>query len=297
MKTQTHDDGSTQTPRNVDNSESPTSSAENWNGSRIASASTRRGVIRGAGAGVLAAAFAAGTVASTDPAHAASSTTYYWENVKDHGATGNGTTDDTVAIQAALDTVKLGGGTVVFPPGNYLISSALKLDDVAQPVRLQGPGGGNTPTLSGATITYNAASGSAILAGSTQGLILSGLRFIYTNAAYQGNLIDFGWGTDPGHSGAKSSDASYNHLEDCFFGGYGPVLSRSQSLRTGHGREVVGEVEPLDYYNDRRMPLQMGAVRVARTRRKLLKHHFGPGQHLPVAHCGGNQKRGRGMAN
>jgi hypothetical protein len=42
-------------------------------------------------------------------------------NVQDFGATGDGVTDDTVAIQAALDT----GNTVVFPEGNYLISSTL----------------------------------------------------------------------------------------------------------------------------------------------------------------------------
>lgn len=42
-------------------------------------------------------------------------------SVKDFGATGNGTTDDTSAIQAALNT----GLTVFIPAGNYLVSSAL----------------------------------------------------------------------------------------------------------------------------------------------------------------------------
>lgn len=44
-------------------------------------------------------------------------------NVLDFGAVGDGTTDDTAAIQAALDS---GAGTVTFPNGTYLISAAIK---------------------------------------------------------------------------------------------------------------------------------------------------------------------------
>jgi hypothetical protein len=46
------------------------------------------------------------------------------------GATGNGTTDDTAAIQAAISAVSTrreigGGGTVSFPPGIFLVSAPL----------------------------------------------------------------------------------------------------------------------------------------------------------------------------
>jgi len=44
-------------------------------------------------------------------------------NVKDWGATGDGTTDDTVAIQAALDK----GGKVYIPEGTYRISAILTM--------------------------------------------------------------------------------------------------------------------------------------------------------------------------
>jgi polygalacturonase len=47
-------------------------------------------------------------------------------NVKAYGATGNGTTDDTSAIQAAI-TAAAAGGTVFFPKGTYKISSSLTL--------------------------------------------------------------------------------------------------------------------------------------------------------------------------
>lgn len=47
-------------------------------------------------------------------------------SVKDFGAVGNGIADDTVSCQAAINRITtLGGGTVYFPPGTYLISSAL----------------------------------------------------------------------------------------------------------------------------------------------------------------------------
>jgi parallel beta-helix repeat protein len=44
-------------------------------------------------------------------------------NVKDYGAKGNGTTDDTGSIQAAVNAARdAGGGTVYLPPGSYLVS-------------------------------------------------------------------------------------------------------------------------------------------------------------------------------
>jgi hypothetical protein len=43
-------------------------------------------------------------------------------NVKAFGATGNGTTDDTAAVQSAIDFVNTaGGGTVFFPAGTYYL--------------------------------------------------------------------------------------------------------------------------------------------------------------------------------
>jgi len=42
-------------------------------------------------------------------------------DVKSYGAKGDGTSDDTVAIQAAVDAVKDNGGTIVFPSGTYIV--------------------------------------------------------------------------------------------------------------------------------------------------------------------------------
>lgn len=49
-------------------------------------------------------------------------------SVKDFGAVGNGTVDDTAAIQAAIDAVKTSyGAAVYFPPGRYKITSSIKV--------------------------------------------------------------------------------------------------------------------------------------------------------------------------
>lgn len=48
-------------------------------------------------------------------------------SVKDFGATGDGVTDDTTAITAAITAVSTTGGGVLFPPGTYCVSSTITL--------------------------------------------------------------------------------------------------------------------------------------------------------------------------
>jgi hypothetical protein len=49
-------------------------------------------------------------------------------NVKDFGATGSGSIDDTIAIQATINAAAAAGNaTVYFPQGSYLVSSSLTL--------------------------------------------------------------------------------------------------------------------------------------------------------------------------
>ena len=57
-----------------------------------------------------------------------------------YNATGNGSTDDTAAIQSAINAVDASfGGTVYFPPGQYQISATLTV--AASEVKLLGSGG------------------------------------------------------------------------------------------------------------------------------------------------------------
>jgi len=60
-------------------------------------------------------------------------------NAKEYGATGDGSTDDTAAIQAALDAV--GSGAVYLPPGNYVTTATLNLNVSGQQLLGSGRGG------------------------------------------------------------------------------------------------------------------------------------------------------------
>jgi Pectate lyase superfamily protein len=74
-------------------------------------------VAAGAGAGAIAALATSGT-ANAVSTTAGAQTAF---NVRDYGAVGDGTTDDTAAIQAAINAANAGGGGIVFlPPGTYL---------------------------------------------------------------------------------------------------------------------------------------------------------------------------------
>src|SRR5258708_5906149 len=82
-------------------------------------------------------------------------------NVKDpaYGAKGDGTTDDTAAIQAAITAAQnAGGGFVLLPPSTYIISSPLTI--TADNISLVGMGESSilTPAagFSGAAMIYYA---------------------------------------------------------------------------------------------------------------------------------------------
>lgn len=69
-------------------------------------------------------------------------------SVRDFGATGDGITLDTRAIQSAIDTcTNMGGGTVYLPPGNYLTGTITLKDNVTLHV------GPNARLLGSTTLT------------------------------------------------------------------------------------------------------------------------------------------------
>jgi Pectate lyase superfamily protein len=92
----------------------------------------------------------AGTVATT--------TSTFGSSVKDFGAQGDGSTDDTAAIQAAIDACGSNSCTVVFPPGNYVIRDTIVVSHDL--VNLLGSGRSSTllifaPTMPGAAIKFS----------------------------------------------------------------------------------------------------------------------------------------------
>lgn len=61
-----------------------------------------------------------------------------WIDVYAYGAAGDGITDDTTAVQNALNAVPVGGGTVVFPPGTFSVSGVTVARDYTTIVGLGG---------------------------------------------------------------------------------------------------------------------------------------------------------------
>ena len=122
------------------------------------------------------------------------------KNVKDFGATGDGVTDDTAAIQAAVDAaIAAGGGTVYFPGGTYSILSV----DIRHGLTLEGDGS--------SVITRPNNAGGALHAGKWIRSFTTGNDqwnnaedsppLVIQNLIFDGNMQNqFGWDAAPDYS-------------------------------------------------------------------------------------------------
>jgi polygalacturonase len=78
-----------------------------------------------AGIGKVFAAVGSTTASTYNPPSRARGSTSV--NVRNHGARGNGTYDDTAAFQSAIDSLPSTGGTVVVPAGDYAINPVVNV--------------------------------------------------------------------------------------------------------------------------------------------------------------------------
>lgn len=68
--------------------------------------------------------FTSGTVVTKEWLNAVDAHTFdYSFNVKDYGAVGDGTTDDTAAFTLAVAAVNTAGGKLILPPGQYVVAA------------------------------------------------------------------------------------------------------------------------------------------------------------------------------
>lgn len=147
-------------------------------------------------------------------------------SVKDYGATGNGTTDDTAAIQNAVNSTT--SGTLLFPSGTYKISNTIYLlSNVTyqgQSAKLQGNGyfwimetaynAANT-TIEG--ITFD--SGGLNLNGTVTGLTLTGNTFQNLTTNNSAGNWTLGNAIFAGNGGLRSSKISGNTFTNLLVSG------------------------------------------------------------------------------
>jgi hypothetical protein len=182
-------------------------------------------------------------------------------SVKDFGATGDGTTDDTAAIQAAINTVfppntnalnPTNKGMLYFPPGNYKITAALTLTNVASAV-ISGAGPGTSQIT-------QATSGLAVF--KTNGFAFSTIEQLLLKMSTNGIGIDYDWdGSQPVNSqevtfnklffsGANSGDiglrigqsgfqCSENVIRDCDFGNIAVAAIKTNNFNA-LGNQIYG---------------------------------------------------------
>lgn len=158
---------------------------------------------------------------------------YVYNPVKDHGAVGDNSTNNTAAIQASLTEAQATGGKVFIPHGRYVVTApstnyATTLSmatydgftwDTPYLVNIEGQGEGNTCIISGTTAKY---------ALKIEGTSVSpGTSHIFSSI----NDLSFG-GTARGH-GLYIFTAAFYKINDCSF----------QSLDTGLYLESVLSTE------------------------------------------------------
>lgn len=159
-------------------------------------------------------------------------------DVRNYGATGNGTTDDTTAIQAAITALPASGGTMYFPPGIYLISGTL--DFGAKPgVKVAGEGkpGQNAVVGMGATvIKYTGtdwalkwAAGAATVA--FNGIHIEGIHF---------------QGTTGVTGGVWLGNAANSLIRDCAFSEFKNGTTTAACIRVGEGATYGSQYNTLD---------------------------------------------------
>lgn len=122
-------------------------------------------------------------------------------NVLDFGATGDGVTDDTVAVQTALTQANSTNKRLYFPQGTYIISSTLVVNNVSQGLYLYGDttSNYNTPFIStvktGSVLSYTGSSTLLQINGnaSTVQTLIQNLSFAGNNNALHAIKLNAGW--------------------------------------------------------------------------------------------------------
>ena len=129
--------------------------------------------------------FSSGTVVTSTWLNAVDAHVFdYAVNVKDYGATGDGTTDDTAAFTLAVAAVNTAGGQLILPPGQYVVAAGT-IDITYNGVQIIGASKGDaaypTPAYPAPTAIFITGTGAGIRVRS-QSVTLKNFR-LSSNAA------------------------------------------------------------------------------------------------------------------
>jgi hypothetical protein len=173
-------------------------------------------------------------------------------NVRNHGAVGDGVTDDHLAFQSAVNAASTAGGGVVYiPEGSYYIGSRVTPQSTTI---IQGAGMNTTTLISGVAfdyVFYTSNSGSGIQDFTLRDLTVNvnnvshgaGIRFEYATRILVERVhiqnVSNGWGAVIGAPGATSTYINTDiKFRDCFFDTQNSTLEMLLIMNTQHA-EVI----------------------------------------------------------
>ena len=213
----------------------------------------RRKFVHGAlalAAGALLAPWSRRTAAAGWLGTAAGSTTI---DVRSKGARGDGKTDDTAAIQAAIDALPAAGGTVSVPAGNYMIDATRALR-LRSNMRLQMAADAQLTALPNARKRYH-----VIKVWRADDVQIVGGRIVGERGQHQGSEGEWGYGINI--QASHRVTVSGTHLSDCW--GDGMWIG---ALGEGASAEVSTDVtvENVVSTNNRRQGVSIGPAQRVR---------------------------------
>jgi len=135
-------------------------------------------------------------------------------NVLDYGAVGDGITDDTTAIQDAIDAAAVLGGVVFFPANVYLVQSGITLKTK---VSLRGEGRNNVSEIKrtatgGPVITIDQSTG-------VMGAVVEELKIRHTGTASADRGIYWARTTNPGFTFCSFRNLDVTGYDGLYFAG------------------------------------------------------------------------------
>ncbi len=160
-----------------------------------------------------------------------------WINVLNYGAAGNGSTDDTAAVTAAIAALPSTGGVLYFPPGTYKTSGGFTLSNPVTVLGMGAGGVGGDGTYSYVSAVTCTSQTAVLFTVASENVIFDGLAMLNT---YVGTPTA-GAAIATSTSGTSSGDNL--RITDCYLWGFynGATITNGFAWRmTGtHVQNVV----------------------------------------------------------